>query len=168
MLWKDILLSVEGCTADGAYRSQNQAMRSEELSAELRDGFIARQSSGERYKKCGLHNSRMKEFWHNRDSSKSCLPGKTEQWREKVTKNLMVTLTELQEDNQPDLYGKEVKRQPLFRANTCTLAGGFSKVQRYETCSKALRTSDIRPRFPFQHDTHLRDNFDFNPNNRLC
>ena len=35
MIWKDTYLSIQGLTADNAYQSKNQDIRSEELTAEL-------------------------------------------------------------------------------------------------------------------------------------
>ena len=84
-------------------------MRSKEQPAELRDRVMSRHRSGESYtnKFCcieehtGLHKFWMEEVWNSQISSQSWLPGLTEQLLEKgltreVTKNLMVTLAELQ------------------------------------------------------------------------
>ncbi len=51
MIWKGTHLSIKGLTADNAYRSVNQAMRSKELPAELRDRIVSRHRSGEGYTK---------------------------------------------------------------------------------------------------------------------
>ncbi len=50
MIWKSTHLSIIGLTADNAYQSENQAIRSKELPAELRDSIVSRHRSGEGYK----------------------------------------------------------------------------------------------------------------------
>ncbi len=51
MIWKGTHLSIKGLTADNAYQSENQAMRSKEPPAELRDRIVSRHRSGEGYTK---------------------------------------------------------------------------------------------------------------------
>ncbi len=49
MIWKGTHLSIKGLTADNAYQSENHAMTSKELPAELRDRIVSRHRSGEGY-----------------------------------------------------------------------------------------------------------------------
>ena len=49
MIWKGTHLSIEGPTVDRVCQSKNQAMRSKEISVELRDRIVSRHRSGERY-----------------------------------------------------------------------------------------------------------------------
>ena len=51
MIWKGTHLSIEGPTVDTACQSKNQAMRSKELSVELRDKIVSRHRSGYGYQK---------------------------------------------------------------------------------------------------------------------
>ncbi len=57
MIWKDTHVSIKGLTADYAYQSENQAMRSKERPAELRDRTVSRHRSGEGYEEhSGFNN----------------------------------------------------------------------------------------------------------------
>ncbi len=49
MIWKGTHLSIKGLIADNAYQSENQVMRSKDLSAELRAEIVSRHRSGEGY-----------------------------------------------------------------------------------------------------------------------
>jgi hypothetical protein len=49
MIWKGTHLSIQGLTVDSAFQSKNQAIRSKELSVELRDRIASRHRSGEGY-----------------------------------------------------------------------------------------------------------------------
>jgi len=51
MIWKGTHVLIKGSTADNAYRSQNQAQGSKELSVELRDRFASSHESGEEFRK---------------------------------------------------------------------------------------------------------------------
>ena len=88
MIW-EAHTCIWGLTADNAYRSKIQAVRSKELPAEIRDRIVSRHRSGESYKKwcyiegsqehSGSHYCKREEVLNNQDSSKSCPPGQTEQ-----------------------------------------------------------------------------------------
>ncbi len=111
MIWKGTYLSIKGLTADNAYRSVNQAMRSKELPAELRDRIVSRHRSGEGYtkKSAALNvpnntvasiNLKWKKFGTTRTLPRTGCPAKLSNWwrwalSRLVTKNLMVTLVEL-------------------------------------------------------------------------
>ncbi len=101
MIWKGTHLSIKGLTADNAYQSENQAMRSKELPVELRDRIVSRHRSGEGYKKCLVASIilKWKTFGTTRTLRRAGLPAKPSNWwralSRLVTKNLMVTLVEL-------------------------------------------------------------------------
>lgn len=103
MICKGTKFCIEGLTADNAYCIIAKAMRSKKLPAELRDRFILRHRSGEGYEK----NSSTLKFLKTTVSSiilKWKKFSKTRTlpkafWQIKLgemTKNLWVTLTELQ------------------------------------------------------------------------
>ncbi len=43
MIWKGTHLSIKGLTADNTYQSENQAVKSKDLPAELRNWIVSRQ-----------------------------------------------------------------------------------------------------------------------------
>ena len=51
MIWKGTHLSILGPTVDSACQSKNQAMKSKEMSVELRNRIVPRHRSGEVYEK---------------------------------------------------------------------------------------------------------------------
>ena len=51
MIWKGTHLSIFGPTINSACQSTNQAMKSKELSVDLRDRIVSRHRSGEGYRK---------------------------------------------------------------------------------------------------------------------
>ncbi len=63
MIWKDTHVSIKGLTADNnSYQSENQAMRSKERPAELRDRTVSRHRSGEGYEEhSGFNNTQVEE-----------------------------------------------------------------------------------------------------------
>ncbi len=111
MIWKGTHLSIKGLTADNAYQSENQAMRSKELPADLRDRILSRHRSGGRLQKnsAALKVSKStlasiilkwKKFGTTRTLPRAGRPAKVSNWWRRalsrlVTKNLMVTLVEL-------------------------------------------------------------------------
>ncbi len=111
MVWKGTHLSIKGLTADNAYQSENQAMRSKELPAELRDRIVSRHRSGGGYKTISAALKvpkstvasiilKWKKFGTTRTIPRAGHPAKLSNWWRRalsrmVTKNLMVTLVEL-------------------------------------------------------------------------
>ncbi len=51
MIWKGTNILIKGLTADNAYHSENQALRSKELHLELRNRFTSSHTPGEVVKK---------------------------------------------------------------------------------------------------------------------
>ncbi len=51
MIWKGTHVLIKGLTADNAYQSKNQALRSKELSVELRNRIKSNHTSGEEFRK---------------------------------------------------------------------------------------------------------------------
>ena len=140
-------------------------MRSKELSVELWDRIVSRHRSGEGYQKC-LQHWRSQEHvasiilkWKKFGTTKSlpragCLAN-LGRWALvwDVTKNLLVTLTELQSSSvemgepsrrttisaalhQPGLYGRVARREPLLSKRHMTA--------RLEFALKALRPWETR------------------------
>ena len=117
-------------------------MRPMELSVVLRDGIVSRHRSGEGYQKMSASLKvpkntvasiilKWKKFGTNKTLPRAGRPAKLSNWGRmalvrKVTKNPMVTLTEFlcgdrrtfQKDNQPGLYGRVDRRQPLLSKGT--------------------------------------------------
>ncbi len=61
MIWKGTHILIKGLTADNAYQSKNQALRSKELPVELRNRFVSSHTSGEEFRKkfCFIEGSQM-------------------------------------------------------------------------------------------------------------
>ncbi len=111
MIWKGTQLFIKGLTSDNAYQSENQAMRSKEQPAELRDRIVSRHRSGEGYKKNSASLMvpkstvasiilKWKKFGTTRTLPRAGHPAKLSNWWRRalsrlVTKKLMVTLVEL-------------------------------------------------------------------------
>ncbi len=51
MIWKGTHVLIKGLTADNAYQSKNQALRSKELPVELRNRFASSHRSEEEFRK---------------------------------------------------------------------------------------------------------------------
>ncbi len=51
MIWKGTHVLTKGLTADNAYQSKKQALRSKELPVELRKRFVSSHTSGEEFRK---------------------------------------------------------------------------------------------------------------------
>ena len=147
MIWKGTHLSIKGPTVDSACQSKNQAMRSKELSIELRDRIVSRHRSGEgdqnlsaalkvpKYTVASII-LKQKMFGTTKILPRAGCPAKLGNWGRsalvrEVTKNLMVTLTELQSSSvkmgessrritisaplhQSGLYGRVARRKPLL------------------------------------------------------
>jgi transposase len=147
IIWKGTHLSIQGPTVDSVYESKNQDRRSKELSIELRDGIVSRHKSGEGYKNISAalkvpKNTaasiilKLKKFVTTKTLPRAGRPAKlSNRGRRalvtKVTKNHLVTLTELQSSSvelgelsrrttisaalhQSGLYGRVVRRKPLL------------------------------------------------------
>lgn len=160
MIWKGTHLSIEGLTADNAYCIRAKAMRSKELPAELRDRIIARHRSGEGYKKISAALKvpkstvasiilKWKKFGTTRTLPRAGRPAKLSNWGRRasvreVTKNPMVTLTELQRScvemgqssrrttitaalHRSGLYGRVARWKPLLSAKHMKARLEFAK-----------------------------------------
>uniref|UniRef100_A0AAZ3QVG0 Sleeping Beauty transposase HTH domain-containing protein n=1 Tax=Oncorhynchus tshawytscha TaxID=74940 RepID=A0AAZ3QVG0_ONCTS len=111
MIWKGTHLSIYSPTVDSACQSKNQAMRLKELSVELRDRIVSRHRSGEGYQKMSAalkvpKNTvasiilKWKKFGTTKTLPRAGRPAKLSNRGRRalvreVTKNAMVTLTEL-------------------------------------------------------------------------
>ena len=141
---------------------QNQAMRSNELSVELRESIVTRNRSGEGYQNMSAalkvpKNTmafiilKWKTFGITKTPPRADHPSQTEQSGRRalvmeVTRNLMVTLTELYSSSvemvepsrratftaalhQSGLYGRVARRKPLLSKRHMTARLDFAKRQ---------------------------------------
>ncbi len=116
MIWKGTHFFIKGFTADNAYQSENQVMGSKEQPAELRDRIVSRHRSGEDSKKksaalmvpkntVASRILKWKKFGTTRTLPRAGHPAKLSNWWRRalsrlVTKNLMVTLVELDDHTE--------------------------------------------------------------------
>jgi len=109
MIWDGTHVLIKDLTADNAYQSKHQALRSKELPVELRNCFASSHRSGKEFRKkfCCIEVSQMHvaSIIHNRRCLEQLglfleLASKLSNWLRRglvilVTKKLMVTLVEL-------------------------------------------------------------------------
>ncbi len=140
MVWKGTHLSIKGLTADNAYQSENQAMRSKELPAELRDRIVSRHRSGGGYKTISAALKvpkstvasiilKWKKFGTTRTIPRAGHPAKLSNWWRRalsrmVTKNLMVTLVELHDH----ICRLRNLQKDKHHCNTVVCCGGVAKL----------------------------------------
>ncbi len=109
MIWKGTHILIKGPTADNAYQSKNQALGSKEQSVELRNRFASSHTCGEEFRKknCFIEGSQkhvvsvtlnvrsLKQPTFCLELAKLTNWWRRALWWRVVTKNLMVTLVEL-------------------------------------------------------------------------
>ena len=151
MNWKCTHLSIYGPAVDSASQSKNQAMRSMDLSVELRDKIVSRHRSGEGNQNISavlkVPNNTVASIilkWKKFGTTKTragCTDKLSNRGRREETKNPMVTLTEIQSSSvemgessrrttisaalhQSGLYGRVARRKPLLskRLGVCQKA----------------------------------------------